>query len=152
VFETVPPEDVVMRPSRSPTAGDRCPWGCDLSVAGSTTGYSHWYGAMSHVCTACRDAGGPEAGEWITINPDVAHQRRPDEVDGLKITLVVLPPAVSAGTGQIQLIHQGTVYGYVDLSLCPRGCRRAVVCHIEVAVEYRRRGAGREAAAPGGPE
>ncbi|MFD5090388.1 hypothetical protein ACFWMR_07295 [Amycolatopsis thailandensis] len=87
------------------------PLGCDLSVAGAITGYSHWYGTTSHVCTACRTAGGPEAGEWITINLSVSAQRRPDEVDGLKITLVIVPPTRPAGTGQIQVINQGETYG-----------------------------------------
>lgn len=132
-----------MRPSRSPTAGDRCPWGCDLSVAGSKAGYSHWYGAPTFTCTACRNVGGPHAGEWITVNPGVEHQKRLDEREGLKISLVVLPPEVPAGVGQIQLVHQATVLGYVDLSLCPHGCRRAVVQHLEVAAERRRRGVGR---------
>ncbi len=143
MFDTVPPEDLVIRPSRSPTAGERCPWGCDLAVAGVAAGYSHWFGASSFVCEACRATGGPDAGAWITINPGVEHQKRPHEVNGLKISLVVLPPEIPAGTGQIQLVHQSQVLGYVALSLCPEGCGRAVVQHLEVATEWRRRGVGR---------
>ncbi|MBE1580416.1 hypothetical protein ACFORH_43375 [Amycolatopsis roodepoortensis] len=143
MFDTVPPEDLIMRPSRSPTAGERCPWGCVLSVAGVSAGYSHWYRTSSFVCHACERAGVPGAGKWITVNPDVTFQRRPDEVDGLRITLVTLPPENPAGVGQIQLIHLSEVYGYIALSLCPLGCRRAVVQYLEVAVERRRRGVGR---------
>ncbi|KZB82731.1 hypothetical protein AVL48_37570 [Amycolatopsis regifaucium] len=105
-------------------------------------GYSHRYGTSSFICTACRDAGGPDAGEWITINPDLPHQLRPDQVDGLKISLVVVPPDSPAGAGQIQLVHQGEVYGYIALALCGT-CRRAVVQYLEVAEARRRRGVGR---------
>ncbi|WP_414945580.1 GNAT family N-acetyltransferase [Amycolatopsis sp. cmx-11-32] len=117
--------------------------GLPVVVAGVGAGYFHWYGTSSFVCTACRNAGGPDAGEWITVNPSVSAQKRPDEVDGLKITVMVLPPEVPAGAGQIQLIHQGEVYGYAALSLCPRGCRRAVVQYLKVAEARRRRGVGR---------
>ncbi|MFE5565951.1 GNAT family N-acetyltransferase [Amycolatopsis japonica] len=141
MFDTVPPEDSVMRPSRTPAAPARCPWGCDLSLSGVTAGYSHWYGTGSFTCLACRNTGEPHAGEWITINPAV--QKRPGEVNGLKIALVVLPPQIPAGLGQIQLVHHREVFGYVELSLCPKGCGRAVVQYLEVAESRRRRGVGR---------
>ncbi|GHG30031.1 MULTISPECIES: GNAT family N-acetyltransferase [Amycolatopsis] len=70
-----------------------------------------------------------------------------------RLQLVVVPPPVRAGAGQIQLRWGATIYGHVELSLCPVD-RRGLLLGLHVEPRHRRRGVGRvlarAAAARGG--
>lgn len=94
---------------------DHCPWGHDLRIGGRTSSYSHFLHTYVDHCDSCRAAG--RRGEWTILDPTQQHPAGAAPAVGL--ALVVIPPPVRAGVGQIQVRLNAQSIGDIDLSLCP---------------------------------
>jgi GNAT superfamily N-acetyltransferase len=93
------------------------------------------------MCEVCRAAGPPQASAWALIDPSrqwIAGEMVPKN----GVQLVVTPPVVRAGVGRIAVHLEGRILGDVDLMICPVE-RRAVLEHVRVDEDVRRRGYGR---------
>jgi GNAT superfamily N-acetyltransferase len=95
----------------------------------------------AQVCWRCENQPG-HGGRWALIDPSTAAQVTADQVQPRRLQLVVVPPAVRAGVGLIQLRWGATIYGQVELALCAVD-RRGVLLGLHVEPRHRRRGVGR---------
>ncbi|MET8848485.1 hypothetical protein [Amycolatopsis sp. NPDC004625] len=90
----------------------------------------------AQVCLHCQNQ--PDGGgRWAPVDPSAAAQVTEDQVQPRRLQLVVVPPAVRAGTGMIQLRWGATIYGQVELSLCPID-RRGLLLGLHVEPRHRR--------------
>ncbi|HET6288799.1 MAG TPA: GNAT family N-acetyltransferase [Amycolatopsis sp.] len=76
------------------------------------------------------------------IDPAVERQVPEDSVDEYGLRLVVVPPPTPAGIGAVRLCLGHKILGEIRMSLCATD-RRAVLVHLHIDEECRRRGAGR---------
>jgi GNAT superfamily N-acetyltransferase len=128
---------VPVRPTTS-LSREHCPWGHDLLIGGRTRSYSHFLCTHVEHCDACYAAG--RRGEWIRVDPTRQHQT--DTAPTWGLALVVIPPPVRAGVGQIRVHLEGVSVGDIDIALCAVD-RRAVIEQVRVDEDYRRLGLGR---------
>ena len=135
---------VPVRPCPGRSTPTHCPRGHRLAVGGATEGWSHFYDLPLHGCNVCQELT-PEAASWCQFDPDPARQvlagSREAEAGG-GLCLVVHPPRMRGGVGQIALHLQRHVIGDIDVALCGP-CRVGVIEHVRVDPEHRRRGYGR---------
>jgi hypothetical protein len=119
----------------------RCPAGHWLAPGQLQETPNQDYGLRELVCRHCENqtAGG---GRWALIDPSVDAQVTEAQVQQRRLQLVVVPPPVRAGTGQIQLRWGATIYGQVELSLCAVD-RRGLLLGLHIELRHRRRGVGR---------
>jgi hypothetical protein len=136
--------EILLRPGNETSAPPtRCPWGHDLRIGGCSSGWETSYRTTllhCRACTALPDAG-RRAGTWALVDPSTAAQVTEGKVKGSGLHLVAVRPAVEAGPGVIQLRQGEVLYGSAEVLLC-RICRRAILSWVEVAQQWRRRGAG----------
>jgi GNAT superfamily N-acetyltransferase len=95
----------------------------------------------AQVCWHC-ESQPDRGGRWALIDPSTDAQVTEDQVQPRRLQLVVVPPTVRAGVGLIQLRWGATIYGQVELSLCPID-RRGLLLGLYVEPRHRRRDAGR---------
>lgn len=116
-----------------------CLRGHDLTIGGSTSGWSHRYRLDTQSCSVCwalRD----ERASWCLADP--ARQYTVDNAPSGGLVLVRIPPDVRGGVGQLQLRMDSVPLADLDLAVCGP-CRRAVLEHVRVDEPHRRRGYGR---------
>ncbi|MQA11735.1 MAG: hypothetical protein GEU98_24935 [Pseudonocardiaceae bacterium] len=136
------PVDTPVRPTTNPRAEypARCLRGHQMQVAGTQAGWSVLDHTETRTCRLCSCLRDPRA-TWSLV--DVTKQQLGDTgLHGGHIRLEVFPPAVRGGVGRIQLRRYGRVVGDVDMAACGP-CGRAVLEHIRVDEDCRRRGYGR---------
>ncbi|GAB3167400.1 hypothetical protein GCM10027258_92690 [Amycolatopsis stemonae] len=137
--------DVPLWPWARPVTGPqhlprRCPAGHRLGPGQLQETPNQDYNLRELVCLHC--ANRPDSGRWALIDPSTDAQVTEDQVQPRSLQLVVVPPAVRAGIGLIQLRWGATIYGQVELSLCPVD-RRGLLLGLHVEPRHRRRGVGR---------
>jgi hypothetical protein len=98
----------------------------------------------TQVCRRCENQ--PGGGRWALIDPSATAQITEDRIQMRRLQLVVIPPTVRAATvraavGLIQLRWGATIYGQVELSLCPID-RRGLLLGLHVEPRHRLRGVG----------
>lgn len=135
--------EILLRPGKETQAPTRCPWGHDLRIGGCSSGWESSYKTSVLTCRACGALPSVAgwAGMWALVDPSITAQVTEDKVDGTRLQLVAVRPAVDAGPGVIQLRHGSALYGSAEVLLC-RICRRAILSWVEVVQQWRRRGAG----------
>ncbi|GAA5121506.1 GNAT family N-acetyltransferase [Haloechinothrix salitolerans] len=128
---------VPVLPTTDTTLGGSCPRGHDFRIARVSLGHSHLYDATTVTCEVCRELG-HEHSTWALIDP-FTHTAEPP---GRGLALVVTPPSVRGGLGQIAVYLGPRSVADADLMICAP-CRRAVLEQIRVDPGCRRRGLGR---------
>lgn len=129
------------RPESGPHLPRRCPARHWLRPGQLQEAPNQDYQLNELVCRHCENQPGT-GGRWALVDPSVAAQVTEEQVQPRRLQLVVLPPADRAGIGLIQLRWGATIYGQVELSLCPLD-RRGLLLGIHVEPQHRRRGVGR---------
>jgi len=119
------------------TPPEQCPRGHSSRIARVLLGYSHIYRAHTVTCRVCQELH-HEPATWCLADP--AAQVR--ESTGRGLELVVTPPPMRGGVGQIALYVDQSRLADVDLMICAP-CRQAALAQIRVDQEVRRRGYGR---------